>query len=520
MKSKDLIILYVLGMAVLIVAASFQNSPGYMDAEYYASIARRIAGGDGITEPFVWNYLGGKPELPMPAFQYWKPLPSLAAALSMHLFQSLSFNAGRGLLILAASFSPVLTAIFAYQFSGERKIAFIGGIFACFPAFYLPFLTTTDSFALYILGGGVIFYLLNRDYSGLEVILIGVVSGLMGLTRAEGLIWLGISGLGILLKGKKKFQNFLFLGFGALSVWLPWTLWNQLVLGNSGAVEGLKTLWLTSYNEIFSYQVDLINFNSWVESGFRSILLDRASSTWANFKTLLFVQGQILLVPFVIAGLIKNRNNTTVQAALIGLGTSFAVMSILFPYAGKRGGYFHSGAGWQIFIWVLSACGFSDIIKRGKQALNWKDPKAFDVFGAGLIVILAAVSAYTAFDKLGVAGGQTTRWDQDYENFLLIGSELEKIGLEKTDLVLINNPPGLYFAANQWSIVIPDGGIDDLLQAAEDYNAQYLILEKNHPDGLDDLYSLPANNEDERLKFLFSSNGNHFFKIFPGEDSG
>jgi len=513
MNWKSILLLYAIGLSILIGIAAFQDSPGYMDAEYYASIARRISEGEGFTEPFVWNYLGEEKSLPQTAFQYWKPLPSLTAAASMLIFRSSSFRGARGLFVFAASFAPVLTALYSYQLTGDQKKSILSGLFACFPAFYLPFLTTTDSFALYLLGGGLIFFFLNQEFSTLNVLLIGIVSGLMGLTRAEGLIWVVISGLGIIFRGKKFQRNFILLSVGFLCVWLPWLTIQQLAIENQGSSSGLKTLWLTSYNQLYSFQTDALNLRTWLESGLSSILKARGLAVWKNIQTLLVVQGQIILAPFSVVGFVHYRKKSSVRAGLLGLAATFIIMSVLFPFSGQRGGYFHAGAGFQILFWVMSASGFSIILSGTKRKFEWDDPKAFNIFGAGVIIILAAVCLYTAINRLGLSENNQPSWNQAYARHEMIDVELSKIGLGKEDLVMINNPPGLYYATDRWSVVIPDGDIDQLLKVSDEFGVRYLVLEKNHPENLNELYEQPSSTG--RLNYLSTSDGAHFFEIKP-----
>ncbi len=49
-----------------------------------------------------------------------------------------------------------------------------------------------------------------------------------------------------------------------------------------------------------------------------------------------------------------------------------------------------------------------------------------------------------------------------------------------------------------------------LVDAAEKYNGKFLILEKDHPDGLDDLYTAPEKHPDS-LQYLTTVEGTHIF---------
>jgi len=57
MKTRTLIYLYLLALGMLLIVASFQFTPGYMDAEYYFLGGQRLAAG-GI-HTFRSRYVGG-----------------------------------------------------------------------------------------------------------------------------------------------------------------------------------------------------------------------------------------------------------------------------------------------------------------------------------------------------------------------------------------------------------------------------------------------------------------------------
>ncbi|HRN50538.1 MAG TPA: hypothetical protein PK551_04390 [Anaerolineales bacterium] len=94
MTRKDYLSLFLAGLVVLLLVASLQHSPGYMDAEYYLLTGQQLAAGRGFSEPVVWNYLDTPAGLPHPSHTYWMPLPSLVIAASTTVFGA-GFNGGR-----------------------------------------------------------------------------------------------------------------------------------------------------------------------------------------------------------------------------------------------------------------------------------------------------------------------------------------------------------------------------------------------------------------------------------------
>ena len=63
------------------------------------------------------------------------------------------------------------------------------------------------------------------------------------------------------------------------------------------------------------------------------------------------------------------------------------------------------------------------------------------------------------------------------------------------DVVIVRNPPGYFIASGNESIALPFGDESTLLQVAEKFNADYLVLEKGGTfESIQDLYEKPENN--------------------------
>ena len=200
MSWRNYLLLFLLNLGILIVVAQFQSAPGYMDAEYYFAGGQRLAHGDGFTEPFLWNYLDEPAGIPHPSHSYWMPLASILVYLSLKLGGSLSFSYGRfSFILIAACLSP-LTAAMAYRFTLRQGAAWLAGVLALLPVFYLAYLPTSDTFACYMVLGGIWLLIANgpvylKKWPSFNIapFLLGLISGLMHLARADGLVWFGVS---------------------------------------------------------------------------------------------------------------------------------------------------------------------------------------------------------------------------------------------------------------------------------------------------------------------------------------
>lgn len=313
MKRWDYLYLWGMAFLVLLSVAIFQHAPGYMDAEYYYATALRIVMGEGLTEPFLWNYLGDGGALPQPSHGYWMPLASFLAMVGLGLAGGGGFSAARtGFLLVGASIPPLAAAL-AHSLTKNRRISLMAGIWAGFSTFYLPFLPTTDTFGIYMLCGGAFFLLLAYQEHKFAPLGLGLVAGLMHLSRADGILWLAVALFSLAIKDqtpigaasparaatpknqssigaaspdradtpteglplRTKITPYLYLLLGYLLIFAPWMVRNLLVFGSVLGDGGLKTLWLTTYDELYAYPAGQLTFARWWGRGLKAILQDR-----------------------------------------------------------------------------------------------------------------------------------------------------------------------------------------------------------------------------------------------------
>jgi hypothetical protein len=491
--------LYILSLSILLGVAAFQDTPGYMDAEYYQ------AGGFSINtwlwqEPFIWNYLDDPAGLPHQGFSYWMPLASLLATAGMFLTGSLSFSAGRlGFILLAAAIAP-LTAGMAYRLHPDRRSALVAGLLAVCSGFYLPYLPTTDTFGLVMLLGGA--FLLTSHALAREVrhihqiylaLLLGLLAGLMYLGRADGILWLGIGSVAVVLLPHSPWRwSLLRLGallMGALLVIAPWMARNQAVFGTFFSPAGLRPLWITTYDQLYSYPASLLTQQNWLASGLPALIAARMQALGTNLQSLLAVQGQIFLLPLMLVGLWHLRREWMVQIGVLVWTLILGVMTLVFPFQGWRGGYFHSVAALQPLLWAVTPLGLNIIVGWAAQRRKWNTAQALRTFEIGLVIMAAGFTLLVTLERLN-------RWNVSAEQYARIGTDLDKLGLPPGAPVFVNNPPGFTLAAHRPSLAVPDGAPETLLAVARRYGACWVLLEPDHPHGLDGLYVEPGLAQD------------------------
>jgi hypothetical protein len=84
---------------------------------------------------------------------------------------------------------------------------------------------------------------------------------------------------------------------------------------------------------------------------------------------------------------------------------------------------------------------------------------------------------------------------------------------EADPIVMVNNPPGFTYQTGLPSIVVPYGGESDLLRAAGQFGATWLVLDANRPEPLASLYTHP--NSNSRLKLRAQLGNVIMLEIMP-----
>ncbi len=529
--------LFFISVAMHLGIATQESVPGYMDADYYYSSGLRIAN-DGLwSEPFIWNYLDDPKGLPHPAFTYWMPIAGIVSALGIKLSGVSSFWGARIGFVLIAGCLPPLTAFLAYTFTPQRWASLLAGAIALFSGFYFAYLPTTETFGIYMLLGSLFFILVMKlqqdtnladsEYESIKLnkfgfnivsiesrvwvyLAIGVIVGLMYLTRADGLIWLGMGLAAIFTQWSSRNKSHLggenrkgvrtslwiplvlfLLAF--LIIISPWVLRNIISFGSIFAPGSGRAFWLTSYDEIYAYPASKLTFNRWLSSGIMEILQARAWSLGLNTLTSFAVQGGIFLLPLILGGLWAHRKDWRVGVVSGGWLVSYLVMTLIFPFQGARGGFFHAGAGFQPLFWALVPAGLVVFINWGVRKKNWQTHRSIKLFSAGIIGLVIIVTAFVTWQRLVGTYRSDSAWGKAEQAYINVERFLENWDAPSAAVVMVNNPPGYYAMTGRQAIVIPDGDLQDSLHAGKGFKASYLILDENYPTGLGEYYHKPGN---------------------------
>lgn len=507
MKIRDFLFIYLIALVVITTAGLLQRSAGYMDAEYYASIGSGIRKGDGFNQNFLWNYLDDPTGIPHPSNTYWMPLASILSTISV-TFSLLGHRTTLWVLnILFSSLIPVLTAWITFGFTKRRGDAWFTGLLAIISGFYLLYYAIPETFAASMVFGSLLIILLtaNGDGDTLKINpsirwgLIGIIAGLLHMTRAEGFLWIAIAAgylIFLTIKNreyKKGFTSAGFLIIGYLVISGAWYLrniyhWQQLFPPGSS-----RTLWLINYDQTFAFPSNQLTFQNWLNQGFPTIVASRREALWMNLKSMLAVQGGILLLPFIIAGWWIKKKDPRMVIAVLFYGLIFILMTMVFPFAGSRGGFIHSAAGVQPFFWAMVPIGLDRFLGWGERKRGWSLDEARRVFQIGLVLIMVLLTGFIFYQRVLEKQNGISAWQVEENHYNKVYEELVANKTLKPDsVVMVKNPPGWFFVTGLPAVVIPDGDESTVRNISQRFNANILILEKDHVNGLNSLFTISS----------------------------
>ena len=518
MKWRHYVLLFVVGLGLPFAISRFQSLPGYMDADYYFAGGVQLAQERGFTEPYLWNYLDGPSGLPHPSHTYWMPLASIVSALGMWLTGQSMYSAGRLPFILLSACVPLLTAALAYSVSRQPRLALVSGLLSIFSLYYAPFMPVPDNYALYMLLGGVFLFLAPRDELWIPIVL-GALAGLMTLARSDGLLWLGLAGLTVLSKAPSKsipnewFRYVLpaglliLLGYLLTMGW--WHVRNWTLFGSALTPGGGRLLWLQNYNQTFIYPPEALTRESFLQAGWELALANRAQAFAANFSNAFAAQGGIFILPFILIGLWQLRRELRTKIAVTGWCILVAVMTVIFPFAGSRGSFFHAGAAFQPYWWVAAPIGLEAVLTWARRRGQFTDRNA-SLFLQGILVLLAVFMTGYLVNLRVIASG----WEKDDLIYPAVERALLQYGIRPGELVIVRNPPGYFIASERSAIALPFGDESTILAVAVKYGARYLVIEKGGTfKGIQDLYDEPQSNPS--FVYLGEVNEAKLYRIEP-----
>ncbi|MBI1880470.1 MAG: hypothetical protein HYR94_20015 [Chloroflexi bacterium] len=547
--------MFILALLIRLLAAWPQQQPNYMDAAYSYVNALNLVAGRGFVEDFVWNYLGQPGLPPQPSHLYWMPLTSILAWWGMAV-GGISYRAAQiPFAILSALLAP-LTYWTTYALSGQRWFSWLAGLLAIFSGFYFPYWTAIDNFTPFAITGSLallaawrgiedsrwkmedgheawqinslpstIHHPLSSIFNPLSSIFNsqslwffagGLFTGLAHLARADGplllisiILWYALrSTLYALRPTRYALRSTLPLLLGYLLILTPWFIRNWQVAGAPLPPAGSQTIWLTNYDDLFSYGHEL-SARTFFAQGLGPVLQGRWWVLTTNLQTVLAVWGMIFLAPLVLVGGWQLRAHPLMQLAGLYALLLFLAVTLVFAFPGARGGLFHSGAALLPFIYTAALMGLDRAVDWvAARRRRWDAPLAKRFFGLGLVVMAVALSGFIYYSRVL----KNNAWNNADTLYPTIAAWVAQQNPSAT--VMIGNPPAYRYHGGGLSVIVPNENIEITLKAAQLYHADYLILDHNHPAPLTEVYTTTFTHPNLSLVQTFTEDSGNPVYIF------
>jgi hypothetical protein len=508
--------LVALALAVRLLTAWPLQQPGYMDAYYYAVGAQQLHAGQGFEEPFIWNYLDPPESVPHPGYLYWMPLASILGWIGLALFGD-SFGALQAPFVLLSALLPLVAYAAAWDLTRKQRHAVLAGLLAVFPGLYMHFLVLPDNCAPFALAGSICLWAAGRglrDQKPRWLGLAGMAAGIGHLSRADGLLLLGVvlaATMALVLPrtehdSSKHRTGWVWLRSTALVlggyviVMAPWFWRNWLTVGSPLPGAGARTIFLTTYDDLFAYgrPLTLPGYLAW---GWEAILGSKAHALWLNLQRLWVENLLVFLLPFTGLGLWALRRERLLWPFFLYLPLLFLSMTFIFTFPGPRGGLFHSGGALLPFFFAAAGPGLEIALRWvAQRRRGWRVRQAWRVFAMSMIVLAVLIQA----EALWRADVHKGAWNDRNRGYAEIGDWLEVQGAGQS-IVMVGNAPGFTWHTGHMAIAIPNEPLDTILKVAGRYGARYLVLDGTRPRTTDRLYQ--GEEADPRLSLRYTIEG-------------
>jgi hypothetical protein len=551
-QHSNWILLFALSLSLRLVAALFIPHPGYMDAAYSYDIALNLTRGAGLSQPFLWNYLDDPAGLPHPSHLYWMPLPTILAWLGMITFGH-TYRAAQVLFVVLSALLPLVSYWVALQITQRRFYGWLAGLLTIFSGYYVLYWGHTDNFTPFALAGSLSLIAAwqatraaeGRRSKGAErlenngawrrrawALASGGLVGLAHLSRADAPLLLvaiilssvkrrGLSPESSIANPKSIIPSFdichsLFVISGYLLVMFPWFVRNWAVMGTPLSASASQTLWLTTYDDLFSYGREL-SLRTYLAWGWENILRSKLEALWLNTQTVIGVLGMVFLVPLVVIGGWRLRKHVLIHRAAWYAGLLLVTMTFVFTFPGPRGGLFHSGGALLPFIFTAALVGLDVAIEwAATRRRGWDANTAKHVFGAGLVALAVLVSGFVYYRGAIVR----TQWPQPGIVHSPLVDWLASQG-HTGEVVMVGDPPGYWYVGGGPSIALRNEPVETVLAVADRYSARYLVLDSNRPGPLAQLYAGDVSHPRLRTVHTFSDHAGQtviVLQIVPASD--
>jgi hypothetical protein len=488
----------------------FNEQPGYTDAYYHYNAAAQLASGRGLTDDYLWTFIGAPDTLPAPSHLYWMPGTSLIAAVGMAFF-GVNYPAAQMGLILTLWGAACIAYWLGGYVGGTARHRWAAGLLLLAGGYYLRFWGQTDTFAPYAFFGALALALMGlaakyasspnstseKDSKNYRYLYFACVAA-GHLIRSDGLLLLLVGWIVIgyeLIVRRKQFTpsgdfgkneafrrveqdslplstgeglgigvKFLIFTLAYALVMLPWFARNLTTIGTVLPTGGTQAVWYTRYDDLFNYPPDA-SPQTFFANGLGLFIESRWDAFWQNLGTVVAVEGIVIFAPFMLLALWTRRRDPFWRGVIwfaIGIHAAF---TLAFPFPGVRGGLLHAAAALMPFWVVLGVVRIDDVVDWvARRRKRWHPQTAKRIFTLGALLSVIWFSLTIALPRR-----VTTHTPELY-------AALDAY-LPPDARIMINDPSLMYYFTGRGGTTFPNEPPETMLTLARQYDLDYVLLE-------------------------------------------
>jgi hypothetical protein len=499
MKYSKLALICLGALALRLALSPFIEHPGIGDPNHYYNLGRMLVEGNLPTFyiDYIWQYNNPPPgpDLTHPD-DNWMPLTNVFVATSMQLF-GFSVQASILPFILMGAIVPVVCFVASRQFGvSEGMSLFVAGVGALLPEFVLNSLRTDTTIPNLLLACGSILLLTHglRHKNVKAFIGSGILAGLAYLVRSDSSLLLPMAVITVFVyalwdnqRPKRLRLAALWMVVTAILVAVPWSIRNLQVGGTISTPKLNNMFFLTDILDHYVYDTEL-NLQTLLASQTPAQLIGKRLFEMAASAKIMYTTLDMFLPVAVLGGLLlvvasRDRERLlTLAPVLILIAGTYLFYTVLVPYKNQGGSY--KKAYLTLIPLLLPLAGYA----LERAIADWRMRN-----GAAILILLF----------LGANAVELVRADAQFAaKYLHEMRVVAETALSLPDtnddgeIILMAQDPFMLRFLGIRSVMIPMEDRDTILEVAQIYNIDYLMMPPARP-ALDPIYL--GKEEDSRF---------------------
>lgn len=481
---QTLIVLIVGAFLFRLVVAQGVAHPGIGDPNHYYNLGLRLHEGSGFTIDYIWHFNHLHPDIVHPD-DHWMPLAAVLAAVGMSVFGPTTAGALLPFILLGT----LLCAVAYYaarQFGcGQAASLFAAAVAAVLPEFVLNSVRTDTTIpnAVFVCLSILLLTHGLKTERPLPFAASGLMAGLAYLTRNDSILLLPMLAVTLVVYWRwgplRRWYYALLVPLVAVLIAAPWLIRNMQTLGYITPAETQRMYFFADQRDHYAYQRDF-SLQTLLAQQTPGQLLGKRLFELAAAAKIMYTTLDVFLPIALFGGLLllaaaRDRERWLILAPpLILLAGALVFYPFLVPYKSQSGSFK------KVYLSLIPL-----LIPLAAYALE--RAVANPRMRAATMIIALGVMGANAFELVR-ADARFTASYMDYIRVVVDTARALPDANDDGQLILMAQDPFMLRFFGVSSIMIPMESREKVLEAAQRYRVDYLMMPPDRP-SLDALYT-------------------------------